>query len=125
MSKQFLPLEFSFVANADLSALQFTCVKLDTSVAAGMNVVSAAAATSRIVGILQNKPTSGQAAEIALPGCIAKVTAGGSITAGDLVSPTTAGAVITASSGDYVAGEALEGGATGDRIRIHVWPFKI
>ena len=73
MSSQATPFVQTFTANADLSAKQFYLVKVDTSAdATPANVVLAAGATAIIVGVLNNKPTSGQAAEVALAGIAPK-----------------------------------------------------
>lgn len=58
------PVLASYVAAADLSALQYTFVKLDS---AG-KVVAVAAVTDIPVGVLQNAPKSGQIAEVLVVG---------------------------------------------------------
>lgn len=104
----------SFVAGADLSALQFTCVRNS-----GVNtVVSAANATSPILGVLQNTPESGETAEVAYAG-IVKVLAGGAITQNAQVTATTGGAVIvTTTDTNHVLGMALDAGDSGDYVRV-------
>lgn len=104
----------SFIAGADLSALQFTCVAMS-----GVNtVVSATAATAPVLGVLQNNPESGQTATVAYGG-IVKVLAGGAITQGDKVTATTGGAVITTTTDtNHVLGFALDTAASGDYARV-------
>lgn len=104
----------SFIAGADLSALQFTCVKNSGANA----VVSATAATAPILGVLQNNPESGESATVAYGG-IVKVLAGGAITQNDKVTATTGGAVITTTTDtDHVLGIAIETAASGDYARV-------
>ncbi|MCL4715471.1 MAG: hypothetical protein KJZ75_11220 [Hyphomonadaceae bacterium] len=59
------------IAGADLSAKQYTAVKQNSS-----GQVVAAGAGEKALGILQNKPTSGQAATVAVGG-VSKWIAGG------------------------------------------------
>lgn len=73
-------LDFSAPAGADLSALQYTFVKFS-----GANVVTCAAVTDKPCGILQNKPTSGQTAEVRALGVSKVVAAGALATIGTLV----------------------------------------
>jgi hypothetical protein len=54
----------TLVAGADLSAKQYTFVKLNSSGEA----IAAAAATDIPIGVLQNAPTSGQEAEVLVVG---------------------------------------------------------
>ena len=54
----------TFVAGADLSALQYTFVKLNSS----GQVVAVAAATDLPIGVLQNNPTSGTEASVLIVG---------------------------------------------------------
>lgn len=116
---------FSRVAGADLSTKQFLAVKLNSS---GKAVVASAGEFA--VGVLQNKPASGQTASIATVGAITKAVAGGSITAGATVAVDAAGKFVDAteakvntsdagSSTDAVIasnviGVALEGASSGD-----------
>lgn len=65
----------SFEAAADLRTKQFYLVKLD----ANRKVVLASAATDNIIGVLQNKPNTGQSAKVRLIG-ISKVVAGAAFT---------------------------------------------
>jgi hypothetical protein len=109
----------SIDAGADLSALQFTALKMGT----GRAVISAAAATAPIIGILQNKPTSGRAAEVAIGG-ISKALAGAAgWTSGDKLTATTGGALITTTTDkNYQAGIALETVAAGAYGQVLLTP---
>jgi hypothetical protein len=106
-------------AGADLSALQFTAVKSGT----GRTCVSATDATAPIMGILMNKPVSGDPAEVAIGG-IAKAKAGsGGWTAGQPLTATTGGALIaTSTNNHHIVGYAHEAAAAGDIAQVRVAP---
>ncbi len=102
------------VAGADLSALQYTFVKLSTT----DTVVTCTAATDIPIGVLQNAPTSGQEAEILIVGGT-KLTAGATVAIGDLLGVTSAAkasVVTTSDTTKYVLGSAISGGASNDVI---------
>ena len=97
-------------AGADLSSSQYFFVKVNSS---GQAVVCATAGEAAI-GILQNKPTSGQAAQIMVQGVSKLVVgAGGTLTAGDLVATDASAkgktAVQGTVSGSNVVGSAVAG----------------
>jgi hypothetical protein len=102
-------------AGADLSAAgnQFKLVKLNTSSA----VVVTAGATEVSIGVLQNKPKSGEEAVVALltGGGISKMRAGGTIAKGDLLKSDTDGEVLasTPTANDFIVGQAVEAAAAG------------
>lgn len=103
------------VAGADLSALQFTFVKQNSSGA----VVAVAAATDIPIGVLQNAPTSGQEATITVTGGT-KLKAGATITLGThfILGTTSAGAATPLTAGTdttkYILGSPLATAASGD-----------
>lgn len=106
----------SFKAGADLSAKQYFIVKLSSG-----NVVLASAATDIILGVLQNKPKSGENADVTLANAqgTVKVVAGGSISAGNMVTADSAGkAVATTTVGNYILGMALEDADSGDVFEV-------
>jgi hypothetical protein len=110
----------SIPAGADLSALQFTAVKFGT----GFTVVSATAATDIVIGILMNKPVSGEPAEVAISG-IAKCKAGGAWAAGDTLRANTGGALTaSATDGHRVVGIACEVAASNDVAMVLVMPHQ-
>jgi len=86
-----LPNDLSFKAAADLSALQYTFVKLD----ANGNVVACSAAGEKSVGVLQNKPKNGETA-LVRPVGLSKIVASAAIAAGDYIATTAAGQAKTA-----------------------------
>lgn len=99
-------------AAADLSAIQFYLVKCDSN-------GKAAAITSVVdipMGVLQNKPETGEAASIAPIGSggTSRVVLGATIAAGALVAPGGTGKAVADASGSYNAGLCLQGGVDGD-----------
>ena len=110
----------SLVAAADLSALQYTFVKLDS---AG-KVVAVAAATDVPVGVLQNAPTSGKTAEVMIHG-VTKLKASAAIATPKLIGTTATGTAVgltvTTDATKYILGQAITpAGATGDVITVAV-----
>ena len=101
-------LDDSFKATTDLSAAQYTPVKLG---AKGF-IAAAAAATDPIFGILLNKPKAGDAAEVAIWGRhFAKVDGSGTaIAIGDLLGPNAAGTMLVkhATADNGVVARALD-----------------
>ena len=106
-------------ANADLSAKQFFGVKVDTS--ADRKVILANTGGEGIYGILQNKPTSGQAADVALVG-VSKAAINGTVTRGDLLMTDNTGQFVTATGGNHAVAQALESGAAGTLITVALMP---
>lgn len=109
----------SLVAGADLSAKQYTFVKMS-----GTGVVGAAAATDVCIGVLQNAPTSGKTAEVAIDG-VTKLKASAAISAGALVGVTSTGLAVAVVAGTdttkYVFGQAITAaGASGDIITVAI-----
>ena len=102
-------------AGADLSAHQYGAVR-----GAGANACNIAsfATDSDILGVLQNKPKSGEAATVAYAG-ISKVLAGAAITVWNAVTVNGSGRAITVTSGSMCMGQAIEAaGADGDIISV-------
>lgn len=106
-------------AAADLSGKQYHFVRL--SAANQVNQASEAA-NSGLVGVLQNKPRSGEFATVAYAG-LSKVVAGDAITVGDIITTNSSGRAVTVASGQMAAGRALEAaGANGDVITALLFP---
>jgi len=99
-----------FTAEADLSAAQFLGVNGGT--AAGQ--VALAGAGEAIFGVLQNKPTAGQAAEVMNKG-VTKGISGAAILVHVQVEVDAAGKFITLAAGVPV-GFALEAAGAADEI---------
>lgn len=97
-------------AASDLSALQYRFV---TTNSAGAIILAGAGAV--VLGVLQNKPLSGEPAAVAIAG-VSKVVAGAAY-AGDanLVSDAN-GKAVAAATGDYIRGRALGAPGAADVI---------
>ena len=107
----------SLIAGADLSALQFTFVTLNSS----GQVVGVTAEGGDAIGVLLNKPTSGQAAEVHPMVGIQKVVAGADLTPGTKVKSDATGKAIlaTAASTDHVLGTLVgDPGASGEIVEV-------
>ena len=85
------------VAGADLSAAQYKAIAIGGTIAA-----TGVAA----MGILQNKPESGEDAQLGWHGR-SRYRAGAAVSAGAQLTVTTSGWLITATSGTNVVGKAL------------------
>ncbi len=104
----------NLTAVADLSSKQYHFVKLS---GAGVDVCSAV--TDVPVGVLQNTPASGSAAEICVLG-ISKIVADATLAAGDVIGtsadsqaqPLTVGTETTV----YTAGQAITAGSAGETV---------
>lgn len=107
----------SLVAAADLSAKQYHVVKPNSS---GQAALANATDTAQI-GILQDKPTSGVAGNVAVGG-VSKAAYGGTIAAGAAVTSDANGKVVTATTGKQIIGFALVGGVSGDIGSVLISP---
>jgi hypothetical protein len=83
---QGLDSDLNFKAAADLRALQYTFVKLD----ANGNVIACAAAGEKSIGVLQNKPNTGETA-VVRPHGLSKLVASAAVAANDFVTTDAAG----------------------------------
>lgn len=102
-------------AAADLSLFQYKAIR--GAGAASCNVASNAA-DSDMIGILINKPASGEFASVAYSG-MSKACAGAAVTVYDQLTVNGSGRVITVTSGSMCLGQALEAaGADGDIITV-------
>jgi hypothetical protein len=102
----------TYIAGTDLSAAQFHFVAL-----AADGEVDLAGDGVVVAGVLLNKPLVSNAATVAFFGRVI-VEAGATVTAGDAVTSNAAGEVITAATGDIIAGYARESGVDGQIIAI-------
>ena len=117
----------SFVASGDLSASQYMFVRMSAAASFEVSAITNANAQTPF-GILQNDPAAaGEAAEVALPGMIAKAVCGGTVDEGDLLGCNNTGDVIAApyetspATADlYINALALEAGVDGDIIKVLV-----
>jgi hypothetical protein len=102
----------SLQAGADLSAKQYTFVKLNSS---GKAVTCGDG--ERGIGVLQDKPTADKAASVATGG-ISRVTCSAAITNGAAVTSDTNGKAVAATTGKHIMGFAMETGANNRVISI-------
>lgn len=104
----------TFVAGEDLSAKQYYFVKIDNG---DGEVVAVSGATDRPIGVLQNAPTAGQAAEVLIVGGT-KVECGGSASFGQPVFSNASGLAVTLAFGStasaaYCVGSFIESATNG------------
>lgn len=100
-------------AGVDLSAAQFKAVKI-TGADFAVNLASTGG--EAILGILQNKPISGQAADVTAYG-VTKALAGASYSRGALLMTDTSARLITATSTNVAVAIALEAAGAANEIR--------
>lgn len=106
-------------AAADLSSNQYNFVKLDAN---GKAVICVADAAGTIpIGVLQNAPTSGQAATVLVVG-ISKIEAGVAMDEGVAISCSDGssaaddGQAVLADASDIVCGQTITAGAADEYI---------
>lgn len=90
-------------------------------VSAAGTVVLAAAATDKIVGVLNADVSAGDTASVALRTSSGtyKVRLGGTVALNDYVTSNGSGlGIATTTSGNEIVGQALEAGVSGDLIEV-------
>jgi len=108
------------LAGEDLSSGQYKVVKFAST--AG-EVVAVSATTDAAIGIIQNDPGDGEAANVAGVGSKCLALAGTSdLAAGELVGYNTTGQVVDhTTDGRYIIGQALEASsAVGDIVEVQI-----
>ncbi len=109
----------TLTAAADLSSKQYHFVKL----ASATTVNVCAAITDKPIGVLQNKPTSGQAAEIVMFG-VSKVVADGTLAAGNILGTSADGQADAITPGTdttvFAAGQAISAASAGETATAFV-----
>lgn len=106
------------LATGSLAAAQYYPVKPSTT--AGYVKVATAAA-DKVIGILQNDPTAGQAALVAVHGLCKGIAGSASVAAGDRLTVNSSGLLPTTTGGNNVVAVALEASsAIGDIISVFV-----
>ena len=108
-------------AAADLRTHQYHFLRAPA--AGTVNVASeAAGGANDLIGVLQNKPNTNEAARIAYFG-ESKVVAGGALTANTFITTNGSGRAAAADSGDMALGLVLEtAGADGEVVRAQIFP---
>jgi len=104
----------SVIAGEDLSARQFHCVKLNPS---GQMILSGAGENA--LGILQDKPASGQVGAVCGLGKSMAVL-GAIVTPGQNLTPDADGKLVPATGSDAVVAVAAESGSAGDICSVYV-----
>ena len=94
-------------AAADLRTSQYHIMRFSAAAQTNIASHSGAASTAGPIGVLLNKPNSGQAATIGFFN-ESKVVAGAAITAGAWFTTNGSGRAVVAASGDMVVGRVLE-----------------
>lgn len=124
MSQALYVLDITKISTADQSTTgQYLIQKMDGTTAE--KVVVAAAATDKLLGVLQNKPKAGEPALVRVLGT-SKVVAGGAVAQGDFVTSDGAGkAIATTTDKNVVIGMALEAAATSDIFEILMVHFTL
>lgn len=89
---------------------QFLAVKIT-----GSRQVNVCTTGDYIYGVLQNKPASGQAADVGILG-VTKAMSGGTVTAGDYLSVDSSSRFVTASSTFARVAVAIEGAAAASTV---------
>jgi len=97
----------TFVANADLTGKQYSIVVNSTGNRVGLSGAAAAA-----VGVLQDKPNTGEFGTVRVAGR-SRVRAGGTIADGGLFTSDATGGAVAVASGGYALGHAITGVASG------------
>lgn len=107
-------------AEVDLSSSQYLAVKPQAASAVsgteGASLVLAGAGDPAI-GILQNNPLAGEAGSVMIHG-VSKAQLGGTVSVGSLLAVDGSGKLVVAASGNYIIGEALMAGVSGDIISV-------
>lgn len=104
---------------ADGAIPKGSAVKIGTD---DKHVAKATAATDKLIGIAQNAATDAEdLVEVALPGGGAKGLSGGSISAGDLLTADSNGALVaTTTANNRVVGIAMQDAVSADIFAVEV-----
>lgn len=114
MATQGTQVRESMIAGEDLSAAQFTFVKMNTT----DRTVVAAGNAEAAFGVLINDPTSGQAATVVTLGRTKVVVGTGGLTAGDTVGVDANGAGVASATSDIIVGICVDAAAAGEIATI-------
>ena len=120
MAREEALISISVEAASNLSASQYRFMRVNAS-----GKLAAPTAGQSVDGVLQDKPDADGA--VGLLGILgaSKITCGAAVTAGDELTPGTAGKAVTAGTSDVVAGKALaDGSGDGSIIPMLLTPQK-
>lgn len=111
----------TFTAGEDLSAKQYTFVKLTDE----KTVASQTTKGGRNIGILMNAPQSGEFAEVAMPGGGALLKSGANTALMDtLIANTSGQGIASDAAGQWVGAQGLDAATSGDVIPVNVIGFE-
>jgi hypothetical protein len=106
------------VAASDLSSKQYYLMGMDSS----GNVTPCISGDPGFIGILLNKPASGEACELAAPGSICPVSMDAAVAVGSLLICSGDGQAAVATDGTYTVGLLLEAStAASQACRCITW----
>ena len=106
--------------SGQLSSGQFLAVKI-----VGSRLVDLATSGGEaIYGIVQNKPATGQAADVGI-GDITKAVAGGVVTAGNFLMTNTSAQLIVATGTNNRVAQAIESAVTGAIFTVAIVPASL
>jgi len=107
----------AFIAGEDLTSYQWHFVYLS----ADNTVKVCDSGNEDVIGILENKPESGQAAKVATVGMFSKLVLGETITVGQELTSTSDGhGEAVDAAGEYAGAKALMAGDENDIIEVLV-----
>jgi hypothetical protein len=104
----------SIIASADLSSYQYYCVKINSS-----GLCALCGDGENAIGILQNKPVSGDVCDVMVLG-ESKAIYGGSVTAGSNLASDSNGRLVVASGSDAIIGVAKESGSVNEIHTVYL-----
>lgn len=112
----------SFEAGADLSSHQFRFVKTDAT----GKIVACSVKGERVTGVLQNKPKSGETAQVVLAPGGSPVISGAAYTAeSELITDATGKAIAKDAANQFVAGYGLKAATAADQQRpANLWTYQ-
>lgn len=102
-------------AASDLSAKQYYIAK-----SSGAFLADLCGSGEAPLGVVQNKPASGEAVELATLGDVCLVVAGENITAGSVLASDANAKAVSAVTGNYVLGVALNSVSAGELVSVLV-----
>lgn len=111
----------TFIAEEDLSSSRYFAMKFGTT----EKDIKIADANAKVVGVLQNAPTSGQLGEVAMPGGGALCKINETVSAGKFLTSTASGkGEVADAAHEHVFGYAQDAGVQDDVIAIDVVVFE-
>ena len=103
----------TMVAREDLSDAQYKILNVHDANGVKLRV----AAGAGVLGVLDNKPKSGENATVVVAG-LTRCFAGATITAGSWITVTASGTATSATSGQYILGKSITGCASGSNFQL-------